>query len=97
MIGSIRHLLQPARPRWVGRVGTYLPCPCVVTHCLRAAEGVLLDAALQTPCNVPEKCGKGHPLTPENLHMADREGRWRCRQCGRTRALAFRERQKTAA
>jgi hypothetical protein len=57
----------------------------------------LLEASLPTPRNIPEKCGKGHPLTPENLLMDDREGRWRCRQCARERAAAFRLRHKRAA
>ena len=46
---------------------------------------------------IPAACGNGHPLSPENLRIDDREARWRCRQCGRERAAAFRGRQKTAA
>ncbi len=54
----------------------------------------LLNAA--RPREIPETCGKGHPLTPENLHMDDRDERWRCRQCGRERAAAFRMRHEMA-
>jgi hypothetical protein len=57
----------------------------------------LLRNALQAEPSIPDACGKGHPLTPENLQMDDREVRWRCRQCGRERAAAFRARQKAAA
>jgi hypothetical protein len=57
----------------------------------------LLNATLRTEIDIPEACAKGHPLTPENLHMDEREGRWRCRWCGRERAAAFRIRGKTAA
>jgi hypothetical protein len=46
---------------------------------------------------IPAACGNGHPLSAENLLIDDREARWRCRQCGRERAAAFRGRQKTAA
>jgi hypothetical protein len=46
---------------------------------------------------IPAVCGNGHPLSPENLRIDDREARWRCRQCGRERAAAFRGRRKTAA
>ena len=46
---------------------------------------------------IPSHCGRGHPLTPGNLQIAARESRWRCRQCGRERATAFRRRQKPAA
>jgi hypothetical protein len=53
----------------------------------------LLNATLRAEINTPEVCAKGHPLTPENLHVDEREGRWRCRQCGRERDAAFRMRQ----
>jgi hypothetical protein len=46
---------------------------------------------------VPSHCGKGHPLTPDNVRTDQGERRWRCRQCGRERAAAFRGRQKSAA
>jgi hypothetical protein len=46
---------------------------------------------------IPPACGNGHPLSAENLLIDEREARWRCRQCGRERAAAFRGRQKTAA
>jgi hypothetical protein len=45
----------------------------------------------------PSHCGRGHPLTPDNLHMDQGERRWRCRQCGRERAAAFRGRLQTTA
>jgi hypothetical protein len=43
---------------------------------------------------VPDACSRGHPLTAESMYTDDREGRWRCRQCGRERAAVFRARQK---
>jgi hypothetical protein len=60
-----------------------------------AAE--LLAESQRAARSVPAACGKGHPLAPENLHLRDGDGgRWRCRQCGRDRAAAFRGRRKTA-
>jgi hypothetical protein len=47
--------------------------------------------------DIPSHCGKGHPLTPENLRIDRREQRWRCLQCGRDRAAAFRRRRGHAA
>ena len=44
---------------------------------------------------VPAQCGNGHRLTPDNVRIDRREGRWRCRQCGCDRAAAFRDRQRT--
>ena len=44
---------------------------------------------------VPDQCGNGHRLTPDNVRIDGREGRWRCRQCGCDRAAAFRDRQRT--
>src|SRR6516225_1721725 len=29
----------------------------------------------------PTRCGNGHALTPDNLVLAERGTRWRCRQC----------------
>ncbi|MDB6043614.1 MAG: hypothetical protein JWM63_2165 [Gammaproteobacteria bacterium] len=49
------------------------------------------------PRAIPSACGNGHPLSPENVQIDQGEGRWRCRQCGRERAVAFRGRQKAAA
>jgi len=46
---------------------------------------------------VPNHCSNGHALTPDNLRIEQHERRWRCRQCGRNRAAAFRHRQKPAA
>ena len=60
---------------------------CFSDKGLCAAEGPAIPAA----------CGNGHLLSAENLCMDDSEARWRCRQCGRERAAAFRGRQKTAA
>ena len=34
---------------------------------------------------IPNHCGKGHPLTPNNVRLDQGESRWRCRQCGRER------------
>jgi hypothetical protein len=44
---------------------------------------------------VPDQCGIGHRLTPDNVRIDRRGGRWRCRQCGCDRAAAFRDRQRT--
>jgi hypothetical protein len=38
---------------------------------------------------IPNHCGNGHALTPENIRIDQRERRWRCRECGRERAAAF--------
>jgi hypothetical protein len=56
----------------------------------------LLKPPLQEVFGIPEACAKGHLLTPENLRIDEREGRWRCRQCGRQRAAEFRARQRAA-
>jgi len=45
----------------------------------------------------PTRCGNGHALTPDNLALAERGTRWRCRQCGIERAAAWRRRHYTAA
>ena len=47
--------------------------------------------------DIPTHCGRGHPLTPENLRIDRSEQRWRCLQCGRDRAAAFRRRHGRAA
>lgn len=47
--------------------------------------------------SIPATCGKGHPLTPDNMSIDEQEGRWHCRQCGRDRAALFRQRQKATA
>jgi hypothetical protein len=60
-----------------------------VIVCFSEASEVPNGAPLH---KMPDTCGKGHPLTPENLHVDDREQRWRCRQCGRERAAALRMR-----
>jgi hypothetical protein len=39
---------------------------------------------------IPSHCSKGHQLTPDNLRIDESEQRWRCKQCGRERAAAFR-------
>jgi len=46
---------------------------------------------------IPSHCGKGHPLTPDNVRLDQGERCWRCRQRGRQRAAAFRGRQKPPA
>jgi site-specific DNA recombinase len=46
---------------------------------------------------IPSHCGRGHPLTPDNLRIDQSEQRWRCLQCGRERATAFRRRHHRAA
>ena len=56
-----------------------------------------LKSRLEEVPNIPERCTKGHPLTPKNLYVDEREGRWRCRQCGRERGASLRARQRTAA
>ena len=43
------------------------------------------------------RCGNGHELTPDNLMVAERGTRWRCRECGAERAAAWRRRKPTAA
>jgi hypothetical protein len=37
---------------------------------------------------IPSHCGRGHPLTPDNLRIEGGEQRWRCLHCGRERAAA---------
>ena len=46
---------------------------------------------------IPRHCGRGHALTPDNLRIDRSEQRWRCLQCGRDRAAAFRLRHGRAA
>jgi hypothetical protein len=46
---------------------------------------------------IPEICGNGHLLTPDNLKVDGATRRWRCRRCGRVRAAEFRARHKPAA
>ena len=46
--------------------------------------------------DIPSHCGKGHPLTPDNLRIERSDQRWRCLQCGRGRAAAFRRRRDRA-
>jgi hypothetical protein len=41
---------------------------------------------------IPSHCGEGHPLTLDNLRIEQGQQRWRCLQCGRDRAAAFRRR-----
>ena len=43
---------------------------------------------------IPNRCGNGHPLVPDNVRIDQRERRWRCRECGRERAAAFRDRHQ---
>jgi len=43
---------------------------------------------------IPNRCGNGHSLTPDNVTIDQRERRWRCRQCGRERAAEFRGRHR---
>jgi predicted nuclease of predicted toxin-antitoxin system len=45
---------------------------------------------------IPSCCGKGHPLTPDNLRIDEGEQRWRCLECGRERASACRRRNGAA-
>jgi hypothetical protein len=91
-------LLRSSNPEFIESCGSGGP---LWSHsrgvvCFTDALEVLRNA-LPTELSVPDACGKGHPLTSENLQMHDREGRWRCRQCGRERAAAFRARQRTEA
>jgi hypothetical protein len=44
---------------------------------------------------MPSHCGRGHPLTPDNVRIDQVERRWRCRRCGRERAAAFWDRRAT--
>jgi hypothetical protein len=45
---------------------------------------------------IPGICGNGHLLTPDNLKVDQAKRRWRCRRCGRARAVEFRARHKPA-
>ena len=47
--------------------------------------------------HIPSCCGRGHSLTAENLRIDAGEGRWRCLECGRARAAAFRSRHRRGA
>lgn len=49
------------------------------------------------PMVIPDICGNGHLLTPDNLKVDHAKRRWRCRHCGRARAAEFRARHKPAA
>ena len=44
-----------------------------------------LERVLQ-PLAIPDTCGNGHFLTPDNLKVDQATRRWRCRRCGRARA-----------
>jgi hypothetical protein len=46
---------------------------------------------------IPEICGNGHLLAPDNLKVDQAKRRWRCRRCGRARAAEYRVRHKPAA
>jgi hypothetical protein len=45
----------------------------------------------------PGRCGNGHELTLDNLVLAERGTRWRCRQCGSDRAAVWRRKRTAAA
>jgi hypothetical protein len=47
--------------------------------------------------DIPGHCGRGHPLTRDNLRIDRSEQRWRCLQWGGDRAAAFRRRHGRAA
>jgi hypothetical protein len=49
------------------------------------------------PMAIPDVCGNGHLLTPDNLKVDQAKRRWRCRCCGRARAAEFRARRRSAA
>jgi hypothetical protein len=49
------------------------------------------------PMAIPDICGNGHLLTPDNLKADHAKRRWRCRRCGRVRAALFRARHRPAA
>jgi site-specific DNA recombinase len=53
-----------------------------------------IDRRKIRPDEIPSHCGGGHPLTPDNLRIERGERRWRCLQCGRERAAAFRRRRR---
>jgi hypothetical protein len=59
--------------------------------------GVLSLERILEPMAIPEICGNGHLLTPDNLKVDGATRRWRCRRCGRVRAAEFRARHKPAA
>jgi hypothetical protein len=54
-----------------------------------ASAGVALATGERV---IPDACGQGHPLTPDNLHIDAGEGRWRCRRCGAERVARYRSR-----
>jgi len=49
------------------------------------------------PIAIPDICGHGHLLTPDNLKVDRARRRWRCRRCSRMRAAEFRARHEPAA
>jgi hypothetical protein len=46
---------------------------------------------------MPTRGGNGHELGPDNLALAERGTRWRCRQCGAERAAAWRRKRGGSA
>ena len=56
-----------------------------------------IDRRKAPRAEIPSHCGRGHPLTADNLRLDQKEQRWRCLQCGRERATAFRRRHARAA
>ena len=72
----------------------------VAGACFGAAKTQVVCFSLERilePMAIPEICGNGHLLTPENLKVDRARRRWRCRPCGRVRAAEFRARHKPAA
>ena len=76
------------------------PLQVVAGACFEATKSHLVCFSLgrvSQPMAIPDICGNGHLLTPDNLKVDQAKRRWRCRRCGRARAAGFRARQKPAA
>jgi hypothetical protein len=72
----------------------------VAGACFEATKTHVVRLSLERtiePMAIPEIRGKGHLLTPDNLKVDQEKRRWRCRRCGRARAVEFRARGKAAA
>jgi hypothetical protein len=76
------------------------PSQLVAGACFEATKTHVVcfsEERIREPVDIPNICGNGHLLTPENLRVEQALGRWRCRCCGRERAAVFRARHKAAA
>ena len=73
------------------------PLKLVAGACFGATKTDVMCFSVFEPRVIPDICGNGHVLTPDNLKVDQAKRRWRCRQCGRARAAEFRARHKPAA